>query len=123
MNIDGHRVRQVACGLDHSCFLTEERDIFTSGKGDKGQLGIGYTSLREFKPLKIKNPKCLDLYDAIKSVACGAYHTMFITEKRKVYAFGQNLDGQLALDNTPDSETSQLNFPVLSPSLSTLDLV
>ena len=100
---------QVACGADHSCFLTEENKVFTCGRGDKGQLGIGYTSTREFRPLKTKDLKEMNRNDIVKSVVCGAYHTMLMTVMRKVYVFGQNMDGQLALENTLDSETPQVN--------------
>jgi alpha-tubulin suppressor-like RCC1 family protein len=40
----------IACGEEHSCFLTTENTLYACGKGDFGQLGIGYSTTREFRP-------------------------------------------------------------------------
>lgn len=91
--ISGRNIIQAACGSDHTCFLTEENDVFTCGRGEKGQLGLGYITTREFRPLKVKKIQDFSSSDVIKSVVCGAYHTVLITQMRKVYSFGLNLEG------------------------------
>ncbi len=42
---------------------------------------------------------------------------------RQIFAFGLNLNGQLALSGTPESELPQINQPTLSPSLSSKEIV
>jgi len=37
----GKRIKQIACGGEHSVALTEGGEVFTFGAGNKGQLGLG----------------------------------------------------------------------------------
>ena len=63
------QVNIIACGEDHSIFITNENEIFGCGRGEKGQLGIGYATHREFRPIRMKG----DLpSDQIKAVTCGS---------------------------------------------------
>ena len=82
-------MRQVSCGSDHSCFLTEQGDVYACGEGEKGQLGLGYISMKEYRPLKLKF-KYLKKNDYIAQVSCGSYHTLFLTDKQEVFATGLN---------------------------------
>ncbi|KAG7274413.1 hypothetical protein CRUP_027043 [Coryphaenoides rupestris] len=58
------KVIQVACGQDHSLFLTETGKVYACGWGADGQ------------------------------TACGQDHSLFLTETGKVYACGWGADGQ-----------------------------
>ena len=55
---------------------------------------------------KIKN---LGAGDYVTSIACGAYHTLYLTRFRQVFAAGANNLGQLGVD----SLETQLNSPTL----------
>lgn len=68
-------------------------------------------------------PKEMSRSDFIKSISCGAHHTMLITQMRRVYGFGFNLNGQLALTGTADGEVVQINQPTFSESLSSKEIV
>ena len=58
LNLDtSDHVVQIDCGLEHSCFLTSDGHCFGCGEGEYGQLGVGYVTLKEYRPMraKIKN--------------------------------------------------------------------
>ena len=42
-HLEGKRVRQIACGGEHSVALTEDGEVYSFGAGNKGQLGHGKT--------------------------------------------------------------------------------
>ena len=105
---DGDQVIQVDCGLEHTCFLTAEGEVFACGEGEYGQLGLGYVSLKEFRPLKIKF-KSMQQGDYVTKISCGAFHTCFLTRYKQIYSTGLNNIGQLGID----SETAQINAPTV----------
>jgi alpha-tubulin suppressor-like RCC1 family protein len=75
-------------------FLTNSGDVYACGEGEHGQLGLGYCSLTEYRPLRVRF-KDLHELDEIIDVACGAYHTLFATKHHSVYSTGLNNLGQL----------------------------
>ena len=88
--------------------MTADGHVFGCGEGEYGQLGVGYVSLKEYRPVraKIKN---LSAGDYVTKIACGAYHTLYLTRFRQVFAAGANNLGQLGVD----SLETQLNSPTL----------
>ena len=50
---------------------------------DRGQLGIGYTSLKKHQAVMF-----IKFSTNIIDVKCGDYHTLFLSEEGKVYACG-----------------------------------
>ena len=48
------RVKAVSCGAYHSCFLSTKGEVFSCGRGDKGQLGIGFISPKEYRPIVVR---------------------------------------------------------------------
>ena len=63
------------------------------GAGEAGQLGIK-GSTKEYTPIAIQS-----VGDSVFSVACGIFHTCFITLKGDLYAMGGNSFGQLGIGN------------------------
>lgn len=55
------------------------------GNGEKGQLGVGIVTLKEYKPLKVKlcdeSGKPFGLQPKFKQVSCGQFHSGFLTGK------------------------------------------
>ena len=76
-----------------------EGEVYTCGNGEKGQLGFGLSSLKEYRPCKVK----LELMeDRIKQIACGHMNTGFLTgkisrliliDRGHVYICGDNSKG------------------------------
>ncbi|KAM6937862.1 putative E3 ubiquitin-protein ligase HERC4 [Xenentodon cancila] len=80
----------ISCGRDHTAVLTKDGAVFTFGSGRYGQLG--HNSLRdELCPRLVA-----ELWGTKSTkIACGRYHTLVLTDSKKVYAFGCNDQGQL----------------------------
>jgi len=88
------QVKDISCGSYHSCFLSTKGEVFSCGQGDKGQLGIGFISPKEYRPIVIR----LRNHDEkIKQVSCGAFHTCLLTLSGKIFSSGLNDEGQLGL--------------------------
>ncbi|KAM9385950.1 putative E3 ubiquitin-protein ligase HERC3 isoform 4-T4 [Pholidichthys leucotaenia] len=84
------KVIQISCGMDHTVILTKHGAVFTFGSGQHGQLG--HNSLRnELHPRLVA-----ELWGAkVMKIACGRYHTLVMTDTKRVYSFGCGDQGQL----------------------------
>ena len=51
ISFQGRRITKIACGAEHSVFLTEQHDVLGLGDGEAGQLGLGYNTILEHKPI------------------------------------------------------------------------
>jgi alpha-tubulin suppressor-like RCC1 family protein len=47
-------IKDISCGANHSVFLSTKGEAYSCGKGDKGQLGIGFISIKEYRPIVIR---------------------------------------------------------------------
>jgi len=95
------RVTAIAGGRDHTVALTSEGKVFAWGNGTYGQLGDGTTTLER------KTPVAVDMTGAlagktVTAIAAGNIHTVALTSEGKVFAWGNNLFGQLG-DGTTNS--------------------
>ncbi|XP_022651098.1 X-linked retinitis pigmentosa GTPase regulator-like isoform X2 [Varroa destructor] len=88
-------VISVACGDQHSVFITASGRAFSFGSNDYGQLGQSHT-----KPLV--NPRCIKALKDKRAilVACGRSHTLIATDEKNVYAFGINSEHQLGVKSS-----------------------
>ena len=76
--IVGLKATQVACGYYHSVAVQQETSqLYSWGKNDSGQLGIGTFSQREITPSHVKDLKNQE----VVQVTCGCYHTLCLTCK------------------------------------------
>lgn len=82
-----HHITEIACGDSHSIALNDKGDVFSWGGGgankNKGQLGHS-------KYVDLENPEQIQFFKGkrIRTVACGDYHTMALTEEGELYAWG-----------------------------------
>jgi hypothetical protein len=120
----------VRCGSNHTCAITDTGEVYSWGKGDAGQLGVGDNTAQ------LSSPVCSSLHDDITqhesliviagvlqtrveslagkfciAIGCGGEHTIAITRTGELYAWGSNGCGQLGLSDTS---------PRTSPALVTL---
>ena len=84
------RVVMVSTGWGHSALLDSDGELWMSGRGDDGQLGTGR---RE----DMLTPTLVPGFGGarVKMAACGAGHTLVLTEVGRVWAFGCGEYGQL----------------------------
>jgi len=84
--------RQIACGKKHLLVLTETGHLYSWGYGEFGALGLsGPTVSRVPQLLKSLSNK------VVTQIACGEYHTLALTDKGDVYAWGRGFEGQLGI--------------------------
>lgn len=104
--LKGVKIRTVVsgCTAAHCIAITNEGKVYAWGRNEKGQLGLGSVDRHDV-------PQIVTAFDGknIVDAACGRKHTLFLTERGRVYACGENKMGQLGLGNQSEQ--------VLSPSL------
>src|SRR3990167_10728112 len=81
-------------------FLDVEGSVWTCGRNDFGQLGLGHT-MSKFKAENVVG------LPAIKSMAGGAIHSLFVDFEGSVWACGYNGHDQLGLGDTTDRNKAE----------------
>ena len=87
-------------------------NIFVWGSNENGQLALTADEM----PL-VQDPIAIKLrqISKIRSVACGAAHTLIVSELGLLFAMGDNSFGQLGLSNA--LKQSSIKEPILVESL------
>ena len=83
-------IKSIACGLQHSLFVSESGHVYSMGSNSHGQLGIG--------ELVDKNTPTLVealLEATVSKVSCGLQHSLALTSGGAAYAWGQGRFGAL----------------------------
>ena len=91
-------IKKLACGREHSVFITQSDLIYSMGSNSHGQLGVGelHTALKRSPTLieaLLSQSERLTFLD----VKCGSHHTMLLGEvgtQRRAYSWGNNEYGQ-----------------------------
>lgn len=83
---------KIACGDEHTAFITKNGKLFMFGSNNWGQLGLG-SKVSVSKPTCVKALKS----EKVHLVACGRNHTLICTAEGKVFSSGGNGEGQLGL--------------------------
>ncbi|KAK3611385.1 hypothetical protein CHS0354_036580 [Potamilus streckersoni] len=80
----------VACGRNHTLFLTDKGQVYACGDNKMGQLGLGHQSATVPSPTRMsyKGPP-------IRRVACGGEFSMIVDIRGNLYSFGCPEYGQL----------------------------
>ncbi len=95
------RVQSVKAGFFHTVALKEDGTVWTWGQNSSGQLGLGTSRIGRIAPEHVK------ALDAIIAVDAGDGHTVALSVDGTVWAWGNNLYGQLGLGNTTSRKTPQ----------------
>eukprot|EP00759_Apiculatamorpha_spiralis_P019397 PhF_6_TR25456/c0_g1_i1/m.35226/K19607/RPGR; X-linked retinitis pigmentosa GTPase regulator len=92
------RVTDMCCGEYHSVVLTN-KGVFVFGSNSDGQLGLGERTPHSFKPVLLERNVTSRKFH-VRTIHCGAYHTIFSTNENELFAMGSNECGQLLLGDT-----------------------
>ena len=77
-----------SCGYFHTVCLSDDGVVYTFGRNDKGQLGLGHIT-------DVNVPSPIQQIPKIKQISCGASFTVCVDYQGSMWSFGQNNDGQL----------------------------
>lgn len=106
----GETIIDVVAGQDHGIALTSEYRVFTWGRNDYGQLGNGLT-VDSFIPIDITSQFNLPSTDHVELIFTGHSQNFAVTSEGEIYAWGDNIFGQLG-----DGTTTNQLTPVLITS-------
>ena len=94
-------VVSVSCGYEHTLIITNDDDLWSWGRNDKGQLCHEDTEDLSI-PLKTS-------FSDISKVSTGYHHSLFQNNKGEIFACGDNEQGQCGLGH--------FNSPQITPTL------
>ncbi|XP_030028644.1 probable E3 ubiquitin-protein ligase HERC4 isoform X2 [Manduca sexta] len=107
-------ISTIACGLQHSVAVDEWGQSFSWGSDSMGQLGSNLGAHAQDKPKFMKGLAT----KTVIQIACGAYHSIALTNNGELYTWGANSYGQCGLGNmsnkemTPQQITSLVGVPI-----------
>ncbi|XP_038061322.1 uncharacterized protein LOC119732026 [Patiria miniata] len=120
-------IKQVACSINHNLILTSGGQLYSFGKNDSGQLGLGHRTEQRIPVLvRISDEHC------IAAVGSGIEFSVAITSQGQVFSWGSPENGQLGIDashrshlqlrpainiNPRISKSAQLTRLIVSPTL------
>jgi alpha-tubulin suppressor-like RCC1 family protein len=92
-------VKFIACGRNHNIVLTTQGPVLSWGQGTYGALGMDDpVDVDIGLPAKIR--LLSDSGFAVKSVACGGWHSCAFLDTGELYSWGYNGSGQLGLPSS-----------------------
>ncbi|KAM9962879.1 hypothetical protein ACTFIW_006099 [Dictyostelium discoideum] len=90
--------KKICSGSDHNLLLGNDGSLYSWGNGYFGALGHGVGSNDKeniYTPKKITTFTLNSNESRIVDIACGGYHSMFLTNDNEIYTFGYGEFGQL----------------------------
>uniref|UniRef100_A0AAY4B4I7 non-specific serine/threonine protein kinase n=1 Tax=Denticeps clupeoides TaxID=299321 RepID=A0AAY4B4I7_9TELE len=95
----GYELVQISCGASHVLAVTNEREVFSWGRGDNGRLGLGSQDSHN-SPQEVTVPSDFEA----RKVLCGVDCSMIISTQNRILACGSNRFNKLGLDKNAGSE-------------------
>ncbi|KAM9237973.1 E3 ISG15--protein ligase HERC5 [Dugong dugon] len=102
-HLSGVPLAQISAGEAHSMALSMSGNIYSWGKNDFGQLGLGHTNNKDC-PSLIEE---LDNQD-VEFLTCGGSHTALLTKDGLVFTFGAGKYGQLGHNSAQNEPRPRL---------------
>ncbi|KAL4490791.1 hypothetical protein ABPG72_021845 [Tetrahymena utriculariae] len=93
-------ITKVVSGAYHNIALTNESQLFSWGRNNEGQLGLGTLQAQCFY-----TPQQIQFDKKIINVFSGWNHSFFITKQNELFSFGSGLYGQLGQGKCENSIT------------------
>ena len=106
MSIEDFDIVSIAVGREHSLALDDKGVVWSWGRNNNGQLGIG-NRVNKTTPIKTDLSK---IDNAIIQLAAGDYHTLALDAEGNLWSWGDNTYGQLG--NGESGTTKQATTPV-----------
>ena len=114
------KIKHIACGRSFVVVVTESDDIYTMGSNQYGQLGMGekpQLKQEENDSDSVTTSPNGDVFDRfvhmdylhveVKLLACGANHTILVTQDNEMYSCGGNMFGECGLGHSHDAHEFQ----------------
>nr|KAF6500344.1 HECT and RLD domain containing E3 ubiquitin protein ligase 5 [Molossus molossus] len=94
-HLSGVPLAQISAGKAHSMALSISGNMYSWGRNDFGQLGLGHTDNEDF-------PSLIEALDSqkVEFLACGGSHTALLTKDGLLFTFGAGKHGQLGHNST-----------------------
>jgi alpha-tubulin suppressor-like RCC1 family protein len=107
--LHGMRFRHVISGSTsaHYCLIAEDGGLFTFGRNEKGQLGLGHTR-NVYTPVRVPN------LPPVVAAATGRNHTLVVTATGAVFGAGDTSKGQLGINRSTDTPVCSFHAVPLS---------
>ena len=89
-----HLVRAATCGGNHTLLVDEAGRLYSCGRNDFGQLGLGpLGGVRQHEPTLVRGVEA----GSMRSAVCGASHSLVLLRDGGLVGWGRNDRGQLGL--------------------------
>ncbi|EHH26032.1 E3 ISG15--protein ligase HERC5 [Macaca mulatta] len=94
-HLAGVPLAQISAGEAHSMALSMSGNIYSWGKNEFGQLGLGHTESKD-------SPSLIEALDnqKVEFLACGGSHSALLTQDGLLFTFGAGKHGQLGHNST-----------------------
>ncbi|XP_055153000.1 E3 ISG15--protein ligase HERC5 isoform X2 [Symphalangus syndactylus] len=94
-HLAGVPLAQISAGEAHSMALSMSGNIYSWGKNEFGQLGLGHTESKDY-------PSLIEALDnqKVEFLACGGSHSALLTQDGLLFTFGAGKHGQLGHNST-----------------------
>lgn len=107
--LNGQSIIQVACGGEHLLYLTDTGDVYSFGDNEEKKAGKRGQASSFLVPRLVEEfalEKALHRTKIVK-VACGAQHSVGITEVGELYTWGSGEDGRLGHGDMRDRSVAR----------------
>ena len=97
----------ISCGMRHSLFVDDKGNVYSTGCGKKGQLGLGDSVKKVFTPTLVND------FSSAVSVNCGQHFSVVIATSQtgcEMFTFGDNKYNQVSNTTKNIFSTPQLKL-------------
>ncbi|CAF1921741.1 BnaC02g42750D [Brassica napus] len=96
-------ISQISGGWRHTMALTSDGKLYGWGWNKFGQVGVG-NNVDQCSPVQVRFPDD----QALVQVSCGWRHTLAVTERNNVFAWGRGTNGQLGIGESLDRNSPKI---------------
>ena len=107
----------ISCGAGHFLCVNADRKLFICGSNRSGQLGLG------IEDPNVNIPILSNFTEDIKAFACGAHYSVVVSMDGKVFASGNNTQGQLGLSTVHRTDNEERRVWTEIPNLCDIQMV